>query len=84
MLGFRGYFSTKSRRYSTTRGALRDARRAWHTEQARAHADLPLSDPTTTLVVGHWELPRPGLQPRRGLPRGRRLASQGAGTAVRG
>lgn len=26
MLGFRGHFSTKSRRYSTTLGALRDAR----------------------------------------------------------
>lgn len=41
MLGFRGHFSTKSRSYSTTLGALRDARRAWRTEQARAHAGLP-------------------------------------------
>ncbi|MFF9337937.1 replication initiator, partial [Streptomyces albogriseolus] len=29
MLGFRGHFSTKSRRYSTTLGALRDARAQW-------------------------------------------------------
>ncbi len=41
MLGFRGHFSTKSRCYSTTLGALRDGRRAWRTEQARAQADLP-------------------------------------------
>ncbi|GHB32369.1 hypothetical protein GCM10010346_64650 [Streptomyces chryseus] len=54
MLGFRGHFSTKSRRYSTTLGALRDARRAWRTEQTRAHANLPEHNPDTTLVVGHW------------------------------
>jgi hypothetical protein len=29
MLGFRGHFSTKSRRYSTTLGCLRDARKRW-------------------------------------------------------
>ncbi|MEE1741889.1 hypothetical protein PUR49_36050 [Streptomyces sp. BE147] len=52
VLGFRGHFSTKSRHYSTTLGALRDARRAWRTEQAYAHAGLPKSDATTTLVVG--------------------------------
>ncbi|MFD4034315.1 replication initiator [Streptomyces sp. NPDC058637] len=55
MLGFRGHFSTKSRSYSTTLGALRDARRTWRTEQARAHAGLPESDPTTTLVIGRWD-----------------------------
>ncbi|MFJ6622100.1 replication initiator [Kitasatospora sp. NPDC091335] len=54
MLGFRGHFSTKSRCYSVTLGALRDARRTWRTEQARAHADLPDLDPSTTLVLGHW------------------------------
>jgi len=32
MLGFGGHFSTKSRRYSTTLGALRNARRAWRRE----------------------------------------------------
>ncbi len=55
MLGFRGHFSTKSRSYSTTLGALRDARRTWRYEQARAHAALPHLDPTTTLVVGRWD-----------------------------
>ncbi|MFG2282471.1 replication initiator [Streptomyces asoensis] len=54
MLGFRGHFSTKSRRYSTTLGALRAARRAWRTEQTRTHAGLPKLNPTTTLVVDHW------------------------------
>ena len=29
MLGFRGHFLTKSRRYSTTFGAIRDERRTW-------------------------------------------------------
>ncbi|GAA2989729.1 hypothetical protein GCM10020227_68150 [Streptomyces flavovirens] len=63
MLGFRGHFSTKSRSYSTTLGALRAARRAWRTEQAHAHADLPESDPTTTLVVGHWGYLGSGYSP---------------------
>ncbi|CAL9329428.1 hypothetical protein SUDANB174_00036 [Streptomyces sp. enrichment culture] len=61
MLGFRGHFSTKSRRYSTTLGALRAARRAWRTEQA--HADLPEPDPDTTLVVGHWTYLGTGYSP---------------------
>ncbi|TQK52563.1 hypothetical protein FBY35_3006 [Streptomyces sp. SLBN-118] len=63
MLGFRGHFSTKSRSYSTTLGALRDARRTWRTEQARAHAGLPESDPTTTLVVGRWDYLGSGYSP---------------------
>ncbi|MFI0028116.1 replication initiator [Streptomyces albidoflavus] len=63
MLGFRGHFSTKSRSYSTTLGALRDVRRAWRTEQARAHAGLPDSDPTTTLVIGQWDYLGAGYSP---------------------
>src|SRR4051812_37017430 len=63
MLSFPGHFSTKSRSYSTTLGALRDARRSWRTEQARAHADLPDLDPTTTLVVGHWNYLGSGYSP---------------------
>ncbi|MFH9735369.1 replication initiator [Streptomyces sp. NPDC017260] len=63
MLGFRGHFSTKSRSYSTTLGALRETRRAWRTEQARAHAGLPESDPATTLVVGHWDYLGSGYSP---------------------
>ncbi|MEU0922077.1 replication initiator [Streptomyces cyaneofuscatus] len=63
MLGFRGHFSTKSRAYSVTLGALRAARRAWRTEQAHAHAGLPAPDPNTTLVVGHWDYLGPGYSP---------------------
>ena len=37
MLGFRGHFSTKTRRYSTTLGALRDARADWRRAQAAAN-----------------------------------------------
>lgn len=33
MLGYRGHFATKSRRYSTTMRALRTARRDWHRRQ---------------------------------------------------
>ncbi|MEU0377040.1 replication initiator [Streptomyces cyaneofuscatus] len=63
MLGFRGHFSTKSRRYSVTLGALRDARRAWRIEQARTRASLPEPDSTTTLVVGHWDYLGSGYSP---------------------
>ena len=34
MLGFGGHFFTKSRRYSTTLGALRQARRDWRRDHA--------------------------------------------------
>ncbi|MFJ9079446.1 replication initiator [Streptomyces sp. NPDC102278] len=63
MLGFRGHFSTKSRCYSVTLGALRDARRAWRTEQARALAGLPDLDPSSILVVGHWAYHGSGYSP---------------------
>ncbi|MFE0513502.1 replication initiator [Streptomyces sp. NPDC058964] len=52
MLGFRGHFSTKSRRYSTTLGALRDARAEWR--RAQATANTPDSGPETTYVLAHW------------------------------
>lgn len=52
MLGFRGHFSTKSRRYSTTLGALRAAR-AEH--QAEQHGPQLAAEPDTVLVLGHWQ-----------------------------
>jgi hypothetical protein len=58
MLGFRGHFSTKSRRYSTTLGALRDARAAWRRAQAMAAAE---TDPDSTLVLAHWIYAGAGL-----------------------
>ncbi|MEU6364230.1 replication initiator [Streptomyces sp. NPDC046931] len=58
MLGFRGHFSTKSRRYSTTLGALRDARADWR----RAQASPPVPhDGETTLVLAHWAFAGTGL-----------------------
>jgi len=66
MLGFRGHFSTKSRRYSVTLGQLRRARRRWHNQLAQAQrTGRPLDeqdldemllrdDDDTTLVIGQW------------------------------
>ena len=52
MLGFRGHFLTKSRRYSTTFTALRQVRAAWRLDQHRAA--LGIDDDTTITVVGDW------------------------------
>jgi hypothetical protein len=56
MLAFHGHFTTKSRRYSTTLGALRTERRTYRQQQA---ATTPAHEPATehepTLTVGHWE-----------------------------
>ncbi|WP_344603241.1 replication initiator [Streptomyces glaucus] len=60
MLGFRGHFSTKSRRYSTTLGALRDARAAWRRAQATAAAANG-PEPDTTYVLAHWVFAGTGL-----------------------
>jgi hypothetical protein len=54
MLGFRGHFASKSRRYSTTLGAIRGERRAYRQRQA-AEQVRELLDEETTLVVSHWE-----------------------------
>jgi hypothetical protein len=66
MLGFRGHFSSKSRRYSITLGRLRRARRRFQTLLAEANrtgrqldtrdieARLLAEDDDTTLVVGSW------------------------------
>lgn len=67
MLGFRGHFSTKSRRYSVTLGRLRRARQRYQRLLAQAARDgVPLDvrdlerrlladDDETTLVIGSWE-----------------------------
>ncbi|MGB8386173.1 MAG: replication initiator, partial [Dermatophilaceae bacterium] len=67
MLGFRGHFSTKSRRYSITLGALRRARARWQamvSVSRRTGVPLDVDDveawlladeqDETTLVVGQW------------------------------
>ncbi|MFD9950711.1 replication initiator [Nonomuraea sp. NPDC059023] len=55
MLGFRGHFSTKSRRYSTTLGALRSAREEHMRTEEITTGRLPLFDEDTVLVVAHWQ-----------------------------
>ncbi|MGQ4374863.1 replication initiator [Streptomyces sp. SAS_267] len=64
MLGFRGHFSTKSRAYSVTLGALRQER-ADHNEartrERAAEAGYPLPDPDTVLVLSHWRFAGTGL-----------------------
>ncbi|MGW5619495.1 replication initiator [Streptomyces olivaceus] len=59
MLGFRGHFSTKSRRYSTTLGALRNARAEWRRAQAATAAEPQHGE--TTLVLAHWAFAGTGL-----------------------
>ena len=59
MLGFRGHFSTKSRRYSTTLSALRDARAEWR--RAQTAANTPDTGPETTYVLTHWAFAGTGL-----------------------
>ncbi|MGW6491549.1 replication initiator protein RepSA [Streptomyces sp. NPDC055056] len=57
MLGFRGHFSTKSRRYSTTLGALRQVRADYRARQERRERGLSedLDDSEgSTLVIAHW------------------------------
>ncbi|MFD0062354.1 replication initiator [Streptomyces sp. NPDC056690] len=58
MLGFRGHFSTKTRRYSTTLGALRNARAEWR--RAQAFPDV-VGEADTTLVLSHWVFAGTGL-----------------------
>ncbi|MFJ3663293.1 replication initiator protein RepSA [Streptomyces sp. NPDC090119] len=57
MLGFRGHFSTKSRNYSTTLGALRQTRADYRAQQQRAALGLPdpgTEEEATTLTLAHW------------------------------
>ena len=64
MLGFRGHFATKSHRYSTTLGRLRQVRRDYTRRHHRAQTrptDQPAEvdqdqaeDEDTTLVIGSW------------------------------
>ncbi|MEV0801797.1 replication initiator, partial [Kribbella sp. NPDC050281] len=51
MLGFGGHFSTKSRQYSTTLKALRDARANWRRDH---HRTADHTDVETTLIVGNF------------------------------
>ncbi|GLW17275.1 replication initiation protein [Streptomyces sp. NBRC 13847] len=64
MLGFRGHFSTKSRRYSTTLGALRDVRKAWRIAQAHTDAGQePTEEDTTFVTESSWSYLASGYRP---------------------
>ncbi|WSW53873.1 replication initiation protein [Streptomyces platensis] len=55
MLGFRGHFSSKSRRYSTTLGELRAARADFRATQEREALGLEPPEPDTVLVLTDWQ-----------------------------
>ncbi|MFJ9702159.1 replication initiator protein RepSA [Streptomyces fradiae] len=66
MLGFRGHFSTKSRAYSTTLGALRQVRADYRAAQERRERGLPDPDDDqegSTLVLAHWTYAGHGHSP---------------------
>ena len=59
MLGFRGHFLTKSRRYSSTFGAIRAERREHHLRTALGELDPDGDDPHeidlgTVTVINDW------------------------------
>jgi hypothetical protein len=70
MVGFRGHFSTKSRRYSTTLTCLRQARQDWRNSRLVAALSYPerthvqrhnergqdgVGDEEPILVIGQWQ-----------------------------
>jgi hypothetical protein len=63
MLGFSGHFSTKSRAYSTTLGALRADRAAYQRELAIAAGLLPELARETTVVRADWHFTGRGQSP---------------------
>ncbi|MFE3907194.1 replication initiator protein RepSA [Streptomyces sp. NPDC059153] len=63
MLGFRGHFSSKSRRYSTTLGALRQARADYRATQEAAALGLDAREPDTVLVLTDWQYAGHGHTP---------------------
>ena len=54
MLGFRGHFSSKSRHYSTTLGALRQARADYRAAEQAQVLGLDDIEPDTVLVLADW------------------------------
>ncbi|WP_308210528.1 replication initiator [Actinomadura luzonensis] len=54
MLGFRGHFSTRSRRYSTTLGELRADREQHARNDEITTGRLPLFDEDAVLVISEW------------------------------
>ncbi|WTZ22603.1 hypothetical protein OG344_19510 [Microbispora sp. NBC_01389] len=62
MLGYRGHFSTKSRHYSTTLGALRQVRADHQAERARERRGLPDPAERETVTVGEWRFAGSGYR----------------------
>ncbi|MFD9206813.1 replication initiator protein RepSA [Streptomyces sioyaensis] len=63
MLGFRGHFSSKSRRYSVTLGELRAARADFRAAQEREALGLEPPEPATVLVLTDWQYAGHGHTP---------------------
>ncbi|MFF2400778.1 replication initiator protein RepSA [Streptomyces goshikiensis] len=63
MLGFRGHFSSKSRQYSTTLGALRKTRADYRAAQEREARGLADAEPDTVLVLASWQYAGHGHSP---------------------
>ncbi|MGX1562870.1 replication initiator protein RepSA [Streptomyces sp. NPDC055506] len=63
MLGFRGHFSSKSRTYSTTLGALRQERADYRSTQEREALGLDDREPDTVLVLSDWQYAGHGHSP---------------------
>ena len=63
MLGFSGLFSTKSRTYSTTFGALRADRAQHQREYATTDSLWPDPEDDTTLVLSRWGFTGRGYPP---------------------
>ncbi|WP_416963131.1 replication initiator [Streptomyces sp. Agncl-13] len=64
MLGYGGHFSTKSRRYSTTLTALREARAEHRAEEQRTALGI---DGRSTATVGQWRYAGRGYSPEAAL-----------------
>jgi hypothetical protein len=62
-LGYRGHIATKSRAYSTTYTALRQAR----ADYRRAQRGETTPDPDTTITTGHWEFDSQGHTPTQAM-----------------
>ncbi|MER8233657.1 replication initiator [Streptomyces sp. NPDC094049] len=83
MRGFRGHFSTKSRRYSTTLGTLRQIRADYRAARERVDAD-----PDTVLILASWQYAGHGHTPGEAalaatISRGIQLNRQTAREALR-
>ncbi|MGW0599627.1 replication initiator protein RepSA [Streptomyces sp. NPDC002776] len=88
MLGFRGHFSSKSRHYSTTLGALRQERADYRAAQEREVLGLEEIEPDSVLVLADWQYAGHGHTPGESalaatIARGLQLSRETARDALR-